>query len=100
VEATLQLMLSKTRFKLNDIAEAERHFRRAMALRRQAPGPDDPRTLAAQEALADFLNRGLVRHAEALPLALQIWQARARILGPEHRDTLDSLDASAMIASA
>jgi tetratricopeptide (TPR) repeat protein len=34
-----------------------------------------------------------------VPLALQTWQGRARILGPEHRDTLDSLDtyASALV---
>jgi tetratricopeptide (TPR) repeat protein/tRNA A-37 threonylcarbamoyl transferase component Bud32 len=92
VEATLRLTLGKTFFKLSDFAEAEKHFRRAVDLRRQTLGPDDPRTLAAQEALSDFLNRGPARYAEALPLALHTWQGRARILGPEHRDTLDSLD--------
>jgi tetratricopeptide (TPR) repeat protein/tRNA A-37 threonylcarbamoyl transferase component Bud32 len=92
VEATLRLTLGKTLFKLSDLPEAEKHFRRAVDLRRQTLGPDDPRTLAAQEALADFLNRGPARYAEALPLALHTWQRRARILGPEHRDTLDSLD--------
>jgi tetratricopeptide (TPR) repeat protein len=48
--------------------------------------------LAAQEALADFLNRGLERPSVSEPLARQTWQARARVLGPDHRDTLDSLD--------
>ncbi len=92
VEATLRLTLGQTLFKLSDIAEAEKHFRRAADLRHQTLGPDDPRTLAAEEALADFLNRGAGRFAEAAPLALQTWHARARVLGPEHRDTLDSLD--------
>jgi tetratricopeptide (TPR) repeat protein/tRNA A-37 threonylcarbamoyl transferase component Bud32 len=96
VEATLRLTLGKTLFKLSDFAEAEKHFRRAVALRRQVLRPDDPRTLAAQEALADFLNRGPGRYAEALPLALQTWQGRIRVLGPEHRDTLDSLDTYAV----
>ncbi len=92
VEGTLRLTLGKTLFKLSDNAEAQRQLERAVALRRQALGPDDPRTLAAQEALADFLNRGAGRYAEAVPLALETWQRRVRVLGPEHRDTLDSMD--------
>jgi tetratricopeptide (TPR) repeat protein len=101
VEATLRLTVGKTFYKLGDFAEAERHFRRAMELRRGELGPDDPQTLAAQEALADFLNGGPGRVAEAEALARQTWQARARVLGPEHRDTLDSLDtyASALYLS-
>ena len=35
------------------------------------------------------------RYTESLPLARETWQARARVLGPEHRDTLDSLDSYA-----
>jgi tRNA A-37 threonylcarbamoyl transferase component Bud32 len=96
VEATLRLTLGKTFFKLSDLAEAEKHLRRAVELRLHAFGPDDPRTLGAQEALADFLNRGPTRPAEAEPLARQTWQARARILGPNHRDTLDSMDTYAV----
>jgi tetratricopeptide (TPR) repeat protein/tRNA A-37 threonylcarbamoyl transferase component Bud32 len=92
VEATLRLTLGKTFFQLSDLAEAEKHLRRAVDLRRQTLGPDDPRTLAAQEALANFLGKGPYRFAEAVPLALHTWQGRARVLGPEHRDTLDSLD--------
>jgi tetratricopeptide (TPR) repeat protein/tRNA A-37 threonylcarbamoyl transferase component Bud32 len=92
VEATLRLTLGKTLYKLSELAEAEKHLRRAVALRRETLGPEDPRTLAAQVWLADFLGRGLSRFAEAVPLALQTWQGRARVLGPEHRDTLDSLD--------
>jgi tRNA A-37 threonylcarbamoyl transferase component Bud32 len=61
VEATLRLKLGKTLLKLSDLAEAEKHLRRAVALRRQALGSDDPRTLAAQQALADFLSVGPTR---------------------------------------
>jgi tetratricopeptide (TPR) repeat protein/tRNA A-37 threonylcarbamoyl transferase component Bud32 len=92
VEATLRLTLGKTFFKLSDLREAEKHLRRALEIRRTHLLPDDPRTLAAAEALADFLNRGLERPAEAERLAYQTWQARGRVLGPEHRDTLDSMD--------
>ena len=50
VEATLRLTLGKTFFKLSDLSEAEKHLRRAVDLRRKGLGPDDPRTLVAQEA--------------------------------------------------
>jgi tetratricopeptide (TPR) repeat protein/tRNA A-37 threonylcarbamoyl transferase component Bud32 len=91
VEATLRLTLGKTLFKLSDLPEAEKHLRRAMELRRQGLGPDDSRTLDAQAVLADFLSRGPAQNAEAVPLALQTWEGRARVLGPEHRGTLEAL---------
>jgi tetratricopeptide (TPR) repeat protein len=91
VEATLRLTLGKTLFKLSDLPEAEKHLRRAMELRRQALGADDPRTLDAQHELSDFLHRGPLRKLEAVALALQSWKGRARVLGPEHRDTLAAL---------
>jgi serine/threonine protein kinase len=90
--ATLHNTIGQTYAKLGLLPEAERHFRRALAIRREVRGPDDPDTLAAQEALADFLNRSLYRPGESEPLAKQTWEARARVLGPEHPDTLDSLD--------
>src|SRR5262249_14646176 len=92
VEATLRLTLGKTFFKLSDLAEAEKHLRRAVDLRGQALGPDDPRTLAAQEVMVDFLTRGVGRYAEAVPLALQTWHGRSRALGEEDRDSLVSMD--------
>ena len=95
VEGTLRLTLGKTFIKLSNIPEAEKHLRRAVELRRGALGPDDPATLAAQEALADFLTRAMNRYTESLPLARQTWQGRSRVLGSEHRDTLDSLDSYA-----
>ena len=63
-----------------------------MELRREYLPLDHPQTLAAQEALADFLNLGAAKYAEAEPLAKRTWEARARVLGPRHRDTLDSMD--------
>jgi tetratricopeptide (TPR) repeat protein len=101
VEATLRMTLGKTLFKLSDLAGAEVHLRRAVELRHEALGPNDPLTLTAREALADFLNRGPGRFDESLTLSRETWEARSRVLGPEHRDTLDSLDtyATALMAS-
>ncbi len=72
-----------------------------MELRRHAFGAEDPRTLAAQAVLVNVLYGGTGRYSESLPLALQTWQVRSRVLGPEHRDTLESLDnyASALMWS-
>ena len=92
VEAALRLAIGNTYNKLSKYTEAERHIRLAVDLRRAYLAPDDPRTLAAQEALADVLAYGLDKHAEAEPLGLQTWEARKRALGPTHRDTLTSLD--------
>jgi tetratricopeptide (TPR) repeat protein/tRNA A-37 threonylcarbamoyl transferase component Bud32 len=92
VEATLRLAIGKTYFKLGNFPEAEKHLRRAMDLRREHLPPDDPKTLAAQEEFADFLNLGPGRFEESEPLARQTWEARARVLGPEDPDTLESLE--------
>jgi tRNA A-37 threonylcarbamoyl transferase component Bud32 len=92
VEATLRLTLGKTLFKLSDFPGAENHLRRAVDLRRKTLGTDNPRMLDAQEELADLLLHGSSRYAEALTLALQAWEGRTRVLGPEHRDTLEAMD--------
>jgi tRNA A-37 threonylcarbamoyl transferase component Bud32/tetratricopeptide (TPR) repeat protein len=92
VEATLRMTIGKTYYTLDNGAEAVRQLRRAVDLRRACLPPDDPRTLAAQDALAEALLRGLENPAEAAPLARQTWEARKRVLGPAHRDTLYSLD--------
>ena len=92
VEATLRLTLGTTLFKLSDFADAEKHLRRAVDLRHQAFGAEDPRTLAAQAVLVDVLNAGSGRYSQSLPLALQTWQVRSRMLGAEHGDTIESLD--------
>ena len=92
VEATLRLAIGKTYFQLGKRVEAEAHLRRAVGLRQSALPPDHPATLAAQETFADFLTRGPERFDEAVSLARATWEARSRRLGPDHRDTLDSLD--------
>src|SRR5262249_39811100 len=84
VEATLRLTIGETFYRLGNLPEAERHLERAVDLRRQSLGSDDPRTLVTQAHLADFLNLGPGRFTKAEPLARQTWEARARVLGPEH----------------
>jgi serine/threonine protein kinase/tetratricopeptide (TPR) repeat protein len=99
IEATIRLALGDAYFKLGVLGEAGKYLRRAVELRRTALGSDDPDTLAAQEALAWFLIGGLRRAADGEQLAKDTWEARGRVLGPEHRDTLDSMDTYASALS-
>ena len=95
VEAFLRLAVGNTYFKLGILDEAERHIRRALALRRASLGPRHAQTLAAQETLAWLLVGGLRKFAEGETLSRDTWQTRRQVLGPEHRDTLDSMDTHA-----
>ena len=92
VEAEIRDAIGTTYHKLGMPKAALVHLQKAIALRSAAFGPEHRQTLAAQEHLADFLNLGLHRSDLAEPLSYQTWQARRRVLGPEHPDTLDSLD--------
>jgi serine/threonine protein kinase len=91
LEASLRLAIGSTYNKLGLHAEAERHLRRSMDLRRIALGAEHPDTLAVQQELAMLLWAGLMRFDEAEALSRSTWQSRERILGPNHRDTLMSL---------
>ena len=48
--------------------------------------------MAAQEDLAWFLIGGVRRSDEGECISRQTWEARKKQLGPEHRDTLNSMD--------
>jgi tetratricopeptide (TPR) repeat protein len=91
VEAALRLVIGYTYSRLGVPAEAEKHLRRAVELRRGALGPEHPDTLEAQAHLAMLLNEALRRPRDAEHLARQTWEARGRVLGPEHPDTLESM---------
>jgi tetratricopeptide (TPR) repeat protein/tRNA A-37 threonylcarbamoyl transferase component Bud32 len=95
VEATLRLVIGNTYFKLGNVKDAEPHLRQALVLRRTL-GAAHADTLVAQEALAWFLTGGLHKYDEAEPLSRQTWEARSQLLGPEHADTLDSMDTYAI----
>jgi serine/threonine protein kinase len=92
LEARLRLAVGNTYFKLGILGEAERHIRRAVGLRRSCLGPLHEQTLAAQEILVWFLVGGLKNVTEGEQLSRETWQGRRQVLGPEHRDTLDSMD--------
>jgi len=92
LEARLRLAVGNTYFKLGILGEADRHLRRAVALRRASLGPRNEQTLAAQETLAWLLVGGLRNFEEGERLSHDTWQTRRQVLGPEHRDTLDSMD--------
>jgi serine/threonine protein kinase len=92
-EATLRLAVGTTYYKLGLSAQAEPQLERAVALRRSALGLLNPATLAAQQALVELLTLPLRRFEEAETLSRETWEGRKRVLGPEHRDTLDTLSA-------
>src|SRR5262249_54099975 len=74
------------------LLEAERHLQKAVDLRRAALGPQDLRTLAAQEELANFFVQSGRKYEAGEALGRETWQARQRALGPDHRETLQSLE--------
>ncbi len=92
IEAALQLVIGNTLDRLGDPKGAEPHFRRALALRRQALGPTHPDTLTAQEDLAFHIGSRLWQVAEAAELGRATWEGRIQAHGPEDPRTLESLD--------
>ena len=72
-------------------AEAEPLFRRALAIREQALGPDHPDTATSLNNLADLYD-SQGRYAEAEPLYRRALAIREQALGPDHPDTATSLN--------
>jgi serine/threonine protein kinase/Flp pilus assembly protein TadD len=93
LEARLRLAVGNTYLKLGILEDADRHIRRAVALRKASPslGPRHEQTLAAQEKLAWLLVGGL-KSPEGEQISRETWQARSEVLGPTNPDTLDSMD--------
>jgi len=79
------LYLDQERF-----AEAEPLFLRAIELREQLFGPDDPRTLSSVEGLA-LVYRADGRLSEAKPLMVRVVKARERLHGLDNPATLNSI---------
>ncbi len=92
LEATLRLAIGNTYHKLGTLAEAERNLRRGFNLRRSALGPTNLDTLDAEDDLADLLQNLGHEYEEAEVLSREAWRGRQRLLGPEHPDTLKSLE--------
>jgi eukaryotic-like serine/threonine-protein kinase len=67
--------------------DAEPLLREALAVRADALGPDDPRTLDSKAWLAtNLLQAG--KAAEAIDLLQTVLVRRERLLGPSHKDTI------------
>ncbi len=69
---------------------AEPEYRRALAIRRELLGPDDPRTL---EAASDLGNLMMLqgRFDEAQVLLDEAVEGRRRVMGPDHAETIASM---------
>ena len=91
LEATLRLAIGNTYQQLGAYTHAEEHLRRAVALRQQMLGPDDPATLTAKKDFATLLLIDLKRLEESEKLVFETWQGLQRVRGPDHRETLDCM---------
>jgi non-specific serine/threonine protein kinase/serine/threonine-protein kinase len=90
VETAIRLTLGQTYRSLHLFPEAEKHLERAVELRRQAPGSDNPETWTAMSELAQLYIWSR-KWSKAEALALQVVEARRRWFGEEHPDTLTAL---------
>lgn len=82
---------------LGQHAEAERWFRLALAEKIAAIGPDDPRTLNTQQALAVSLDmQG--RRKEALPMLQEVVARRRRVLGEDSQELATTLNEMGSVA--
>jgi eukaryotic-like serine/threonine-protein kinase len=90
VEASVRLAVGDTYRSLGLYKEAEPQIRRALDLRREHLGPEDPETFKAVNSWGMLLIHS-ARLAEAEPVCRDNLEARRRVLGPEHPDTLYSL---------
>jgi serine/threonine protein kinase/tetratricopeptide (TPR) repeat protein len=97
--ATLRLALGWTYHELGKMGKAGPLLRAAVNLRRSALGPQHRDTLAAEQALADFLDLDTREYDEAEGLARETWQGRVRLLGAEDTNTLASMSRYAQALS-
>ncbi len=91
VEAALSDTLGWDYMTLGLFEPAERHFRRAVELRRATQGEENPETLDALNNLGSFLTeKG--EYAESAALFEKLVEVQKRTLGPEHWTTLRSIN--------
>jgi tetratricopeptide (TPR) repeat protein/tRNA A-37 threonylcarbamoyl transferase component Bud32 len=90
VEAAVRLAIGDSYRSLGLYKDADPHLRRALDLRTEHLGPEDPLTLKAVNSLC-LLLIPWGKLGEAEPLCRDNLETRRRVLGPEHPDTLWSL---------
>ena len=88
--ASLYGTLGATYRALGEYDAADRTFEKAIALRREHLGEDNPLTLEAEHGLAiSLMDRGESAAAEST--SARVLEARTRVLGPEHPQTIRTL---------
>lgn len=90
LEASIRDTIGQAYLDLGLYPEARQQLEQALEVARRSLGADDPRTLAALQALGGVAYRQ-GRFAEAEALCNQTLKARKRVLGPENPKTLTSM---------
>ena len=89
-EAATRFTIGSSYWQLGVYQEAQKHFERALELRRRTLGVEHPDTLKAMNMLGVALaEEGKL--GEAAELFNQLVEVRRRVLGPDHRDTLTAM---------
>jgi eukaryotic-like serine/threonine-protein kinase len=91
VEASIRQTIGKAYFDLGVYREAQRHWERAVELRRRVLGADHPDTLTSMNDLADAY-RVQSAYKQAEPLFTKVLETRRRVQGDENPDTLSSMN--------
>jgi serine/threonine protein kinase/Flp pilus assembly protein TadD len=91
VEASVRNTLGVSYWYLGDREKALEEQKRAIALRRQELGPDDPETVGAMNDLAIVLNQ-VGKFADAQKILEEVVAVKRRALGPEDPLTLKSVN--------
>jgi tetratricopeptide (TPR) repeat protein len=86
----IHFTLAATFRRLGDLTRAEHHARRAAEVSREAFGPDAILTLECDNLIAKLCNDTGRLH-EAAELCQRLLEARVRLRGREHEDTLTSM---------
>jgi tetratricopeptide (TPR) repeat protein/tRNA A-37 threonylcarbamoyl transferase component Bud32 len=90
VEVTLRRTIANTYHGLASWEKAERQWRAVLAAARRRRGGESPEALTALSSLAHILcHRGRL-DAEVLEMAKSASEGLARVLGPDHPETLNS----------
>jgi non-specific serine/threonine protein kinase/serine/threonine-protein kinase len=87
VQARLMHVMGRTYYAISLSAEAVRFLERALAIRREALGRDHPDSMETMEWLADAYHWN-AQDPECRAMYTELFEARRRVLGPEHPDTL------------
>ena len=91
VEAAVQETLGNAYVQLGLFTKGRQHLQRALALRRNALGPDSPPTLDSMSDIAWDLLRFEHKYAEAQSILENVLDKRRRVLGENHFDTLRTM---------